>query len=187
MRGRKRASTITIAVLMVLIPVVPRSASANGGDQRVVEGTYLVNLSRSPFTPRAGEMVAFLISFARLPKSELVTDDLIVQVKIAKLGAGSSERRFLFEQHEIPVEGGVLELPYTFSDPGLHEVFVDFALAQDPTTVHRTPDFLLDVQAVPQREGTAVRFVLGGIVGLAAGLAVGGALRRKPARAAGGV
>lgn len=181
MRGR-RASAITIAVLVVSIPVVvPFRASANGGDQRVVEGTYLVNLSRSPFTPRAGEAVAFLISFARLPKGELVTDDLIAHVKIAKLGAGSSERRFLFEKQEIPVEGGVLELPYTFSDAGLHEVFVDFALASDPTAVHRTPDFLLDVQAVLQREGTAVRFVLGGIVGLAAGFAAGRLLQKSSA------
>ena len=35
---------------------------ANGGDQRVVDGKYLINLSRAPFTPHIGDKVALLVA-----------------------------------------------------------------------------------------------------------------------------
>ena len=123
------------------------SALANGGDQRVVDGKYLINLSRAPFTPHIGDKVSFLASFVDIEKNKLVSEDLIVTVRIAKLGGVWTDKRtFLFEKENIPVRGGVLELPYTFTESGLHEIFFDFVFTSNPESVYEAPDFLLDVQ-----------------------------------------
>lgn len=120
---------------------------ANGGDQRVIDGKYLINLSRAPFTPRVGDKVAFLVSFVDIEKNKLVSEDLTVTVHIAKLGGiGTDKRTFLFEKEKIPVRGGVLELPHTFTESGLHEIFFDFAFTSNPQRIYEAPDFLLDVQ-----------------------------------------
>ena len=123
------------------------SVLANGGDQRVVEGKYLINLSRAPFTPHIGDEVDFLASFVYIERNKLVSEDLIVSVRISKLGGiGTDKRTFLFEKENISVKGGILELPYTFTESGLHEIFFDFAFASNPSKVYEAPDFLLDVQ-----------------------------------------
>jgi hypothetical protein len=137
----------TIALFAILI-AVPLFSFANGGDQRIVEGEYLINLARSPFTPRAGEKIAMLISFVDLATNKIVSEDLIAKIRIAKLaGIGSAKREFLFERKDISVQGGVLEFPYTFENAGLHEIFIDFALTSDPQKIYASPDFLMDVQS----------------------------------------
>lgn len=122
------------------------SALANGGDQRIAEGKYLVNLSRTPFTPRAGEKMIFLISFGDVAKDALIAEELIVRIRIAQLADASGRQKFLYEQGDLRVAGGVLEFAYTFAEPGLHEIFVDFAFASAPKKTYSPPDFLLDVQ-----------------------------------------
>jgi hypothetical protein len=146
---------------------------ANGGDQRVVDGKYLINLSRAPFTPHVNEKVSFLASFVDIDKNKLIREDLLVGVRIAKLGGiGTGKRTFLFEKEKIPVTGGVLELSYTFTESGLHEIFFGFAFASKPQKVYEAPDFLLDVQK--HSDGydltqiiiaTSVTFIIGLIAG----------------------
>lgn len=152
---------------------------ANGGDQRVVDGKYLINLARAPFTPRVGEKISMLISFVDIPTHKLISEDLIAKIRIAKLGGrGAQKRTFLFEQDGIRVSGGVLELPYTFAETGLHEVFIDFALASNAETVFSAPDFLLDVR--PYTREPSHRFAFIGIaIGLIGGFIIGWRLRQK--------
>jgi hypothetical protein len=165
-----------IFLLLTFILVLPAFSLANGGDQRVIEGKYLINLSRAPFTPRAGGKVAMLVSFVDIQKNKLIQEDLIVKIRIAKLG-GADNRTFLFEKDNIKVDGGVLELPYTFTEPGLHEIFFDFAFASNPQQVYEAPDFLMDVQPITQDPN---RFLLfGGIIGGLLGLIVGWVIGRR--------
>lgn len=132
--------------LLVLLFFGSNFSFANGGDQRVVEGKYLIGLSRSPFTPKAGDNVAMIASFVDIQTGKLVKEDLIVKVRIAKLGEGRDKRQFLFEQENMKAKGGVLEFQYTFKDPGLHEVFFDFSFPSSPQKLYNAPDFLMDVQ-----------------------------------------
>lgn len=132
--------------VVLLLGALPLLLFANGGDQRVVQGKYLINLSRAPFTPRVGVKTSMLASFVDIKKNKLIAEDLIVKVRIAKLGGGQGKREFLFEKDNIAVKGGVLELSYTFTDSGLHEVFFDFAFASNPQKVYEAPDFLMDIQ-----------------------------------------
>lgn len=169
-----------IKILTALLPAIlllPAFTLANGGDQRVVEGAYLINLARSPFTPRVGVKTAMLISFVDLETNKLISEDLIAKIRIAKLGGGGAKREFLFEKGDLPAQGGVLEFSYTFEDPGLHEIFIDFALASNPQKVYEAPDFLMDVQNKESRLniswfviGFMVSSIVGGILGFVCGL-----------------
>ena len=152
---------------------------ANGGDQRVVDGKYLINLSRAPFTPHTGDKVSFLASFVDIEKNKLVNEDLVVTVRIAKLGGvGTDKRTFLFEKEKIPVKGGILELSYAFTKSGLHEIFFDFALASSPQKIYEAPDFLLDVQK--QSNGYNTNQILMAVFGsFAVGLATGWFVKRR--------
>lgn len=162
-----------VTALLLLVLLSPALTSANGGDQRVVEGTYLVNLSRAPFTPRVGEKTAMLISFVDLETNKLISEDLIAKIRIAKLGGiGSAQREFLFEKSGIVVRGGVLEFPYTFEDIGLHEIFIDFAFGSNPQKIYESPDFLMDVQSKePQLH--IRRFIIGFMVSSIGGVIFG--------------
>lgn len=130
-------------------------AYANGGDQRVLDGKYLVNLSRSPFTWRSGIRSAMIISFLDVTKNLPITDDLTVTIRVAKLTAPGAEPKFIFEQKNIKARRGALEFPYTFAEQGFHEIYVDFAYASKPDMIYHMPDFLIEVQkpsemALPQ-------------------------------------
>lgn len=165
------------AFILFTLIFVPVFASANGGDQRVVDGKYLINLSRSPFTPRVGVETSMLASFVDIEKDKLVSEDLIVKVRIAKLGGGG-KREFLFEKSNLAVQGGVLEFAYTFTGTGLHEIFFDFAFASDPQKIYEAPDFLMDVQTtggeVSQNTSRfSLRFILSVFAGVMLGFVVG--------------
>ena len=151
------ASWRGILFLLILLGFLwSYSALANGGDQRVVESKYLINLSRAPFTPRGGVTTALLPSFFDIEKNKLVAEDLLVKVRIYRFGGSGEEKRvLLFEKRDIPVQGGVLEgLSYIFAKPGLHEIFFDFAFASNPQKIYEAPDFLLDVQREPNGYNT---------------------------------
>ena len=172
-------------IVLVAALLAAGIAMANGGDQRVVDGKYLINLSRSPFTPRAGERVALLASWVDLATGKLIAEDLLVKIRIAKLGGGGGKREFLYEQENVRVKGGVVEFSYTFNGSGLHEIFFDFAFASNPSLFYEAPDFLLDVQKpAVQGAGSNVRTLAGIGVGLAVGLGLGWLLSRKAARQA---
>ena len=168
-----------LAILFILFGLLlGYSVLANGGDQRVVDGKYLINLSRAPFTPRIGDKVALLASFVDIEKNKLISEDLIVSIRIAKLGGiGTDKRTFLFEKEKIPVRGGVLELSYTFMESGLHEIFFDFAFASNPSKVYEAPDFLLDVQKSPNGYNTN-RILIAVVGGFVAGLIGGWFVKR---------
>jgi len=168
--------------LLFSLTILPNVVFANGGDQRVVENKYFINLSRAPFTPRVGVKTSMLASFVDIEKNKLIAEDLIVKVRIAKLGGvGTNKRDFLFEKDNMPVRGGVLELPYTFTETGLHEVFFDFAFTSNPQKIYEVPDFLIDIQqSLVEQKTTAYVLVIGitsGIAGLLIGLFFGRKLK----------
>jgi hypothetical protein len=160
----------------------PYTLFANGGDQRVVDGRYFINLSRAPFTPRVGVKTAMLPSFFDIEKNKLVAEDLLVKVRIYRFGDSGEEKRVpLFEKKDILVKGGVLEgLSYTFVKPGLHEIFFDFAFAENPKKIYEVPDFLLDVQEPEAlKKDTALVIVLTTIISVIIGGAIGWMIGRK--------
>lgn len=170
-------STKILTTFLLLIFLSPSLTSANGGDQRVVEGKYLINLSRSPFTPIVGETTAMLISFVDTKTNKLISKDLLVKISIAKLGEiGSAKREFLFEKSDILVQGGVLEFSHTFKNAGLHEIFIDFALGSNPQKIYESLDFLMDVQnKEPQLNINRfkIMFMLSGVLGVVLGFIFG--------------
>lgn len=163
--------------LLILI-ALPLIVSANGGDQRVVENKYFVSLSRAPFTPRVGVKTSFLASFVDIQKNKLIVEDLIVRVRIAKQG-DVRNNIFLFEQKDIKVKGGVLELAYMFTEPGFHEIFFDFAFSHPPAggpqRVYEVPDFLIDVQKSSENNGYLWKVALATL----SGFILGWFLRRR--------
>lgn len=160
--------------MLVSIPAV---SFANGGDQRVVDGKYFINFSRAPFTPRVGVKTSMLISFVDIQKNKLIAEDMIIKIRIAKLGGiGSSKREFLFEQNNIKVQGGILEFSYTFMEAGFSEVFIDFSLASNPQKIYESPDFLLDVQNQESAQNAnrfLINFMLISITGAVSGFLFG--------------
>jgi len=165
-------------ILLTLFIVFPLTSFANGGDQRVVENKYFVNLSRAPFTPRVGVKTSFLTSFVDIQKNKLIAEDLIVRVRIAKQG-DVRNNIFLFERKDIIVQGGVLELPYIFTESGLHEIFFDFAFALDSQKIYEVPDFLIDVQKTEITQRSLGQQLLLVILGFAAGILVGRFINRS--------
>ena len=164
--------------VMLLVGALPLFSLANGGDQRVVEGKYLINLSRAPFTPHTDDKVSFLASFVDIEKNKLVSEDINVTVRIAKLGGiGTDKRTFLFEKEKMLVKGGVLEFPYTFTESGLHEIFFDFSFISNPEKIYEAPDFLLDIQKRFAGDSTN-QIVVAAIGGLFVGLIVGWFVKR---------
>jgi len=170
----------SLVINLLIFFLFPGYVSANGGDQRVIEGKYLINLSRSPFTPKAGQKVSMIASFVDIQTDKLISEDLIASIRIAKLGEGRGDRSFLFEQKDTRIKGGVLEFEYTFADSGLHEIFFGFAFASNPQKIYNAPDFLMDVQKAdvggkPQQvSSTGVIFnIVIGIVSLAVGYLLG--------------
>lgn len=161
-----------LLMLFITAFLMPIFALANGGDQRIVDrGKYYINLSRAPFTPRVGVKTSFVASFFDVGANRLISEDLIVRVRISKLGE-APKGNFIFEQNNIEVKGGVLEFPHTFSESALHEVFFDFAFASNPEKVYNAPDFLIDVQKSETSESSNRELVIGiatGILGFIAG------------------
>lgn len=170
---QKLSSTISLIFILTLLLFVTNVSFANGGDQRVVEGKYLINLSRSPFTPKAGEKTAFIASFVDIQTGKLIDEDLVVKVRIARLGEGRSKREFFFEQENLIAKRGILEFQYTFEEAGLHEIFFDFSLASNPQKIYNAPDFLLDIQkpeaSERQTQSAPIWVGIGTILGIGVG------------------
>jgi hypothetical protein len=148
-----------LTFLLLAILLLPATSFANGGDQRVIENKYLINLSRAPFTPIVGVKTSFLASLVDIQKNKLLSEDIVVNIRISKLGE-APKGNFIFEQNNIAVKGGVLDFPYTFSNSGLHEIFFDFAFASNPQQVYNAPDFLIDVQK-PETEKKTNNLLIG--------------------------
>lgn len=161
------------SLLSTILAFVPNVSFANGGDQRVVEGKYLINLSRSPFTPKVNDNTSMLASFVNIQTDKLISEDLIVKVRIAKLGEGRNKREFLFEKENQIAKGGILEFQYIFTESGLHEIFFDFAFSSNPQIIYNAPDFLLDIQksevSESPNQSIPIWIVLGAILGFGIG------------------
>jgi len=178
---RQKIITIIVftSLLSIILAFIPTSISfANGGDQRVVEGKYLINLSRSPFTPKAGENVSMLASFVDIQTDKLITENLIVKIRIAKLGEGR-ERKFLFKQENLIAKGGILEFQHIFQDAGLHEIFFDFAFAANPEEIYNAPDFLLDIQKSKIDQKSTFSSPIGIMLGAIFGFMIGWFIKRR--------
>lgn len=172
---KKNNVFVLILLFFTAAYLVPTFTFANGGDQRLIEqGKYYINLSRAPFTPRVGVKTSFVASFFDVGANRLISEDLMVRVRISKLG-DAPKGNFVFEQDTMIVKGGVLELKYTFDNPGLHEIFFDFAFASNPQRVYEVPDFLIDVQKTSEDTG---KYLLGGIIGSIGSFILGWYLRK---------
>lgn len=169
---KKNNAFVLILLFFATAYLVPTYIFANGGDQRVVDNKYFINLSRAPFTPRVGVKTSFLASFVDIQKNKLIAEDLIVRVRIGQQG-GVAKGHPLFEQDNIIVHGGILELPYTFTEPGFHEMFFDFAFASNPKKIYEVPDFLIDVQKPEVPQQSNFLWVISGAIGLVLGLIIG--------------
>lgn len=167
-----------VFVVSLIVFFIPKTSFANGGDQRVVEGKYLINLSRSPFTPKANEKTAFIASFVDIQTDKIINEDLIVKVRIAKVG-GENGRSFIFEQDNLRVKGGILEFQYIFSEPGLHELFFNYAFASNSEKIYNAPDFLLDIQKASIQETPILPLPLGIAIGAILGFVGGWFIRRS--------
>lgn len=174
---KKNSAFILILLFFTAAYLVPGFTFANGGDQRVVENKYLINLSRAPFTPRVGVKTSFLASFVDIQKNKLISEDLVVRIRISKLG-DAPKGKFIFEQDNIAVKGGVLELAYTFQEAGLHEIFFDFAFASNHQEFYEAPDFLIDIQDPTEKTQLPSSMVIGIMAGAVGGLIVGLFIRR---------
>ena len=150
----KHLSTILITFGFIF----PLFSLANGGDQRVLGSEYLINFARSPFTPIAGTKTAMLVSFVDLKTGKLIQDDILVNVRV---GEGRGSKTFIHEEKDILVKGGVLEWSYTFTKPGIHELFFNFAFVSNPPKVYEPPDFLLDIQKPETPEKNNVLILVG--------------------------
>lgn len=150
-------------------------ASANGGNIRIAQGKYLVNISSSPVTPVAGEKVAMLISFADIAKNELLAQDIRVWIEIRL----KATEEVIFSQQEFLAQGGVLEFTFTYPEAGLQELFVRFEKPDEPGKIYETEDFLVDVQESRTSEKNGVSYGLI-LVPIAFGLGIlAGFLRRR--------
>jgi hypothetical protein len=159
-----------VFLILALYPVL---LLANGGDQRVLGQEYLINLSKSPFTPIAGTKTAMTVSFVDLKTGAPIKEDILVRVYVTKWRGGKIA---LYEQKDILVTGGVLDLSYTFAEPGLHEVFFSFAYVSAPEKTYAPPDFLMDIQ--PAHKKAPDLILLSGFVAITA-LAVGFFIGRR--------
>lgn len=159
-----------LLLLLAVTMTFPRLTFANGGDQRVSDG-YVVNLSRSPFTPIAGIETALLASFVDLKTGNIIQDDLLVSIRIAEKG----KSEYFIHEKNIPVKRGILEYSYTFQKPGMHEIFFDFIFANDPAKkVHALPDFLIDVQKPLHKKAAETKPFMSGLgMGATFGLLIG--------------
>lgn len=178
MRQKIITFIVFTSLLSAVLFFVPNTSFANGGDQRVVEGKYLVNLSRSPFTPKAGDDVAMIASFFDIQEDKLIAEDLIVKVRIAKLGEERGKREFLFERENLITKGGILEFQYAFTKQGLHEIFFDFAFSSNPQKIYKAPDFLLDIQKSSVQETSSLNLYLGIALGVIVGFIGGWFIKR---------
>lgn len=180
MKNTSKKSSVLVLILIFFTAayLAPPFTFANGGDQRIVDRAYMINFSRAPFTPRAGDSVQMLVSFVDLETNNLVSEDMIVKIRIAKLGGDKGKREFVYEQDDVKVIGGVLEFSYIFHNAGLHEIFFDFTVATDPNKIYEAPDFLLDVQKPEMPKPSNAKIVIGTFIGVVIGF-VGGWLARR--------
>lgn len=155
--------------------MIPLLTSANGGDQRV-QDSYLINLTRSPFTPIVGVKTAMTVSFVDLATGAPIQDDIRVHIWITD---GRGSKNIIHEEKDIPVDGGILDFSYTFAKTGIHEIYFEFTRVNDPETIHQIPDFMIDVQPAESRDILhPFSFGFGLLIGLLSGILVSNVFKR---------
>lgn len=160
-----------IRFLLLVFLALPLIASAHGGEQRVVDGAYIVTMSRAPFTPRVGVPTKLLISISDIKSGNVSDKDAIITLRVAKLASPGDAPQFIFEEKNITAERSTLGYTYNFAEAGFYEIYIDFAFADNPTKLMSAEDFLLDVQESHEQGNTIPLFWI--LVGILAGVAVG--------------
>lgn len=156
-------------ILFALLLAVPLVTVGHGGEQRVIDGKYIVSMSRAPFTPRVGVPTKLLISISDIASGNVSDKDVIINLRVAKLASPGDTPQFIFEEKNIKAERSTLGYSYTFSEAGFHEMYIDFAFADNPTKIMSAQDYLLDIQPAQQPRGDN-SFVLWGFGGLLTGM-----------------
>jgi len=175
--------TISKQLLIILTTAViflPAISFANGGDQRVLGNEYLINLARSPFTPTAGIKTAMTVSFVDLKTGRLIQEDILATIRI---GEGRGSKTFIHEEKNLIVTGGILEWSYIFAEPGIHEIFFNFAFVSNLQKIYESPDFLLDVQKseVPVKDSPSILIgIVSALIGCIIGVVIGALSNKRP-------
>jgi hypothetical protein len=153
-------------ILLVLMFALPLVVGAHGGEQRVVDGKYIVTMSRAPFTPRAGVPIKLLISISDIVSGNVLDREAVMRIRVAKLASPGDAPQFVFEEKDIKAERSTLGYSYTFGEAGFHEIYIDFAFVDSPTKVMSAQDYLLDVQSAQQPRGdtSSVLWGFGGLL-----------------------
>lgn len=143
--------------------VFPGIVLANGGNIRLAEGKYLVNISSAPVTPVAGQKTSMLIAFADVATNAPLTQPITAWIEIRK----KLSQENVFPSTEYPVKGGILEFAFTYPNPGLYELFVRFEKSDEPGKIYESEDFLMDVQPPKRNANPMNTFLLAGLAGCA--------------------
>lgn len=170
------AYSITLFIsffLLLALFFAPFLVFANGGNIRLAEGRYLVNISSSPVTPVAGEETQMLISFASIQDNTLLGEDLRTWIEIRR----KVNDEVIFPEKEFRADRGVLDFDFTYPKSGLYELFVRFEKPDELGKIYETEDFLVDVQNPrPQAEVkmfSPVIFVVSSFISLLSGWFLG--------------
>ena len=150
-----------------MLLVLPLLTGAHGGEQRVVDGAYIVTMSRAPFTPRVGMPTKLLISISDIKSGDVLDREAIMHIRVARLASPGDAPQFVFEEKNIKAERSTLGYSYTFTEEGFHEIYIDFAFTDNPSKIMSVGDFLLDVQpSQPLRDNmSAIYAAVTGIIG----------------------
>ncbi len=178
-----------VSIIGGILLLIPLASSAHGGIQKIVEGTYLLNFSGSPIAPEAGKQQQGLLSVSDLQNS-LVKRDAVFDIEVRK------DHQVIERRQNVAATGGLLNIRFTYPEPGFYEVAAKFHFAGDAHW-YEPEDF--EVQAVeaaaPDRAappaapgaipwmagvaGIVVAFAAGIVVAFAAGWMFG---RKKHSR-----
>lgn len=150
--------------------IFPFVAYANGGIKEVAEGKYIVNLSAAPIAPFVGEKQSMLIGFADI-FGNLIQKDIGVDLTL------KYQHEPIVEQKGLTAETGVLPFEYTYSKPGLYELFVAFRLPDEPDHTYMPEDFMIDVKEIRSApQSFPVLTILGSVL---AGFVIGFVLGKR--------
>ncbi|MEK7649384.1 MAG: hypothetical protein AAB367_00245 [Patescibacteria group bacterium] len=155
-------------IFFALFFVLPFLAGAHGGEQRVVDGKYIVTMSRAPFTPRVGTPTKLLISISDIKSGNVLDHDAIMHIRVARLASPGDEPQFIFEERDIKAERSTVGYTYDFTEEGFHEIYIDFAFADEPKKIFHAEDYLLDIQPREQASD-AIALIYAAIAGLIVG------------------
>ena len=138
---------IIFVIFVLLLPI----SYSNGGCIKIADDIF-VQLSSAPIVPVVEKSESFLISFGN--KNGLINEQITGKLKIVKNGD-------VILMKDFKIQDGVLDLKYTFENPGLYEIFLEFGIKNK---TYMPEDFLVEVKEKNQDNSTKIIFFVIGIL-----------------------